>query len=171
MRHSLGAINSNLQLASSSSEVSLCENNHLLSLQTWGFLFELPRRSSAVSWINTSALNEIQNVSAFWNVELKMVPHDQVNQCKQQVAWVLFGYGEDKLWLGRVLCWLQSLVGSLLNTLGDVPAVLASVVRTYVLCGYPILRSIRGWIGWGPGQPKLVGDNPAHSRGLEPDEL
>ena len=30
----------------------------------------------------------------------------------------------------------------------------------------PISRGIQGQVGWDPGQPDLVGDNPAHGRGV-----
>ena len=33
-------------------------------------------------------------------------------------------------------------------------------------CGAPSLE-VQGQVGWGPGQPELVGDSPAHGRGLE----
>lgn len=118
-------------------------------------------------------MNEIQHVSALWDVEFKMVLHVQVNQCKQQVAWiVLFGYGEVKPWLGRMLCWLQSLCPCWTPwemVSADVPLFWPAWSGP-TCCACPILRGIRDWIGWGPGQPELVGDNPAH-RGLEPDEL
>jgi len=35
----------------------------------------------------------------------------------------------------------------------------------------PIPGSAQGQVGWGPGQPGLVGGNPAYGRGLEPDYL
>lgn len=31
--------------------------------------------------------------------------------------------------------------------------------------------SPQGWVAWGPGQPDLVGGSPAHSRGVELDDL
>ena len=34
-------------------------------------------------------------------------------------------------------------------------------------CGCPISGGIQGQAGCGPGQPSLVGGNPAHSRGVE----
>ena len=36
-------------------------------------------------------------------------------------------------------------------------------------CGCPIPGGVQGWIGWGPGQPGLVGGNPAHSTVVELD--
>lgn len=33
-------------------------------------------------------------------------------------------------------------------------------------CGCPIPGGIQGQVGWGPGQPELVGGNPAHDRGI-----
>ena len=35
----------------------------------------------------------------------------------------------------------------------------------------PIPGCVQGQVGWGPGQPKLVGGSPAHSRGLKLDGL
>jgi len=37
-------------------------------------------------------------------------------------------------------------------------------------CGCPILAGIQGQAGCGSGQPGLLVGDPAHSRGLEPDE-
>jgi len=31
----------------------------------------------------------------------------------------------------------------------------------------PSLKVFQGQVGWGPGQPGLVGSSPAHSRGVE----
>ena len=36
-------------------------------------------------------------------------------------------------------------------------------------CGCPISGGIQ--VGWGTGQPELVGGSPAHDRGLELDDL
>ena len=36
-------------------------------------------------------------------------------------------------------------------------------------CVHPIPGGIRGQVGRDPGEPELVGGNPAHGRGLEPD--
>jgi len=36
-------------------------------------------------------------------------------------------------------------------------------------CGCRIPKDIQ--VGWGPGQPALVGSSPAHGRGLEMDDL
>ena len=33
-------------------------------------------------------------------------------------------------------------------------------------CGCPISGGIQGQVGWGPGQPELLGGSPANSRGL-----
>ena len=33
-------------------------------------------------------------------------------------------------------------------------------------CGCPIPGGAQGRVGWGPGQPELVGGQPAHGRGL-----
>ena len=38
-------------------------------------------------------------------------------------------------------------------------------------CVYPIPGGFQGQVGWGPGQPDLVGGSPAHGRGLELDGL
>jgi len=32
-------------------------------------------------------------------------------------------------------------------------------------CGCPIPAGTQGQVGWGPGQPELVGGSPAHGRG------
>ena len=37
--------------------------------------------------------------------------------------------------------------------------------------GYPIPGGIQGQVGWGPGQPELVGGSSAHGRELELDDL
>ena len=34
-------------------------------------------------------------------------------------------------------------------------------------CGCPIPEGIQGQVGWGPGQPKLIGGNPTHWREAE----
>ena len=34
-------------------------------------------------------------------------------------------------------------------------------------CGCPIPEGDEGWVGWGPGQPDLVVDKPAHGNGFE----
>ena len=34
-------------------------------------------------------------------------------------------------------------------------------------CGCPISGGIQGQVGWGPGQPELVGGSPAHGWGLD----
>jgi len=34
-------------------------------------------------------------------------------------------------------------------------------------CGCSIPGGVQGQVGWGPGQPELVGGNSSHSRGLE----
>ena len=34
------------------------------------------------------------------------------------------------------------------------------------ICGCPIPGGIQGQDGWDPGQPNLVGGNPAHRRGV-----
>ncbi len=36
-------------------------------------------------------------------------------------------------------------------------------------CGYSITGGVQGQLGWGPGQPDLVGGNPAHISKLELD--
>ena len=33
-------------------------------------------------------------------------------------------------------------------------------------CGCPIPGMVQGQVGWGPGQPDLVGGVPAHGRGV-----
>jgi len=38
-------------------------------------------------------------------------------------------------------------------------------------CGCPTSGGIRGQVGWGPGQPGLVGGSAVHSRELELDGL
>ena len=38
-------------------------------------------------------------------------------------------------------------------------------------CGCPIPGGAQGQAGWGLGRPDLVGDVPAHGRGLELDGL
>jgi len=38
-------------------------------------------------------------------------------------------------------------------------------------CGCPIPGGVQDQVGWGFGQPGLVGGVPAHGRGLEPDGL
>ena len=38
-------------------------------------------------------------------------------------------------------------------------------------CGCPTPGGIQGWVGWDPGQPDIVGGNPAHSKGLKLDDL
>jgi len=38
-------------------------------------------------------------------------------------------------------------------------------------CGCPISGGAQGQVGWGPGQPELVGGNPAHAERLELDGL
>ena len=38
-------------------------------------------------------------------------------------------------------------------------------------CGCPIPGGTQGQVGWGPGQPELVGCSPDHSRGLELDDI
>lgn len=90
---------SNLQSTSSSAEVSLHEKemSHLLSLRLFSLL-ELPKNSFAISCMHTSALNEIQCVSALSDAEFKMVLYIQVNQCMHQVTqscW--FRCGDDQL--------------------------------------------------------------------------
>ena len=37
--------------------------------------------------------------------------------------------------------------------------------------GCPISGAVQGQVGWGPGQPDLMGDSPAYGRGLELDNL
>ena len=46
--------------------------------------------------------------------------------------------------------------------------VLAQLPREAV--GAPSLE-VRGQVGWGPGQPELVGGSPAHRTGVELDDL
>jgi len=38
-------------------------------------------------------------------------------------------------------------------------------------CACPIPGGAQGWVGWGPWQPELEGDSPAHGRGLGLDGL
>ena len=38
-------------------------------------------------------------------------------------------------------------------------------------CGPAIPEGIQDQIGWGPGQPDLVGSNPVHKRGVELGDL
>lgn len=35
----------------------------------------------------------------------------------------------------------------------------------------PSVEGLKAQVGWGPGWPDLVGDNPAHSTWLELDDL
>lgn len=66
----------------------------------------------------------------------------------------------------------KACVGSLLNTLGDGQCWCPCCSGDQDLhAAHAPSSGIRGWIGWGPGQPELVGDNPAHSSNLEQDEL
>ena len=37
--------------------------------------------------------------------------------------------------------------------------------------GAPISRGVQGQVGWGPGQPELVGAVPSTAEGLEQDYL
>ena len=39
------------------------------------------------------------------------------------------------------------------------------------ICGYPTPGGAQCQVGWGPGQPEFGEDSPAHSRGLELDDL
>ena len=38
-------------------------------------------------------------------------------------------------------------------------------------CGCLVPGGVQGQVGWNPGQPDLVGGNPAHCMGLELDNL
>jgi len=38
-------------------------------------------------------------------------------------------------------------------------------------CGCPIPRGAQDQVGWGTGQPAILGGNPVHSRRLEIDDL
>jgi len=38
-------------------------------------------------------------------------------------------------------------------------------------CSCPISAGAQGQVGWGTGQPELVGDSPVHGRGLELGDL
>mgnify|MGYP001864531359 CR=1 FL=1 len=38
-------------------------------------------------------------------------------------------------------------------------------------CGCPILGGIQGQVGWGPGQPELLGGSTANGRGLDLGDL
>jgi len=47
---------------------------------------------------------------------------------------------------------------------GQLPPVPAGLVLSWVL-------SVQGQVGWSSEHPGLVGDVPAHGRGVEPDDL
>jgi len=38
-------------------------------------------------------------------------------------------------------------------------------------CGFPLPGRVQGQVGWSAEHPGLVGDVPAHGRGVEPDDL
>jgi len=44
-------------------------------------------------------------------------------------------------------------------------------VQSLENCGCPIPGGVQGRVGWGPGQPDLMGSNCAHGSGLEMDDL
>jgi len=71
---------------------------------------------------------------------------------------------EGSLWAGGGLTFHKGQGGTALNRKGRFLGAKALAQDTSRSCGYPISGGSKGWAGWGPGQPELMGSNPAHGK-------
>jgi len=67
-----------------------------------------------------------------------------------------------------IICQFLCLEKSLLESSIEIRLCIAAAQRS---CGCTITGEVQSQVGWGPGQPDLVGGSPAHSRDLELDNL
>ena len=94
-----------------------------------------------------------------------------VGMCFQDDIFLyLSGYGKIAIFTGCSSCWIKDHVCRLSSLSCGVKFFSEGVVRPWHCCPERLWVP-HPWVGWGPGQPELLGGISAGDRGLERGEL